>query len=105
MVNKNFVPRAKVKATLIKVEDAYQAFASLLEMYMQAKANIKKGIEQPSFIDETATFGEDIYIGAFAYIGKNAKMGNGVKLYPQVYIGDNVSYWRQYDIVCRRKNL
>ncbi len=90
LVNKNFVPRAKVKPTLIKVEDAYQAFASLLEMYMQAKVKIKKGIEQPSFIDESASFGEDVYVGAFVYAGKNVKVGYGVKLYPQVYLGDNV---------------
>ncbi len=91
LVNSNFVPRSEVKPTLIKVEDAYQAFASLLDMYMQAKAKIKKGVEQPSFVDETATLGEDIYIGSFTYVGKNAEIGNGVKLYPQVYVGDNVT--------------
>lgn len=91
LVNKSFVPKEKVNATLIKVEDAYQAFASLLELYMQAKASLKTGIEQPSYIDQTATVGKDIYIGAFAYIGKNSKIGNNTKLYPQVYIGDDVT--------------
>ena len=91
LVNKSFVPREKVNATLIRVEDAYQAFASLLELYMQAKASLKTGIEQPSYIAQTATVGKDIYIGAFAYIGKNSKIGNNTKLYPQVYIGDDVT--------------
>lgn len=90
LVSKSFVPREEVKATLIKVDDAYQAFASLLELYMQAKALLKTGIEQPSFIDETANIGKDIYFGAFSYIGKNSKIGNNTKVYPQVYIGDNV---------------
>lgn len=91
LVNKNFVPKEKVTATLIKVDDSYQAFASLLELYMQAKSSLKSGIEQPSFIDDSATVGKDIYFGAFAYLGKNSKIGNNCKIFPQVYIGDNVS--------------
>jgi UDP-3-O-[3-hydroxymyristoyl] glucosamine N-acyltransferase len=91
LVNKSFIPREKVNTTLIRVDDAYQAFASLLELYMQAKASLKTGIEQPSYIDQTATVGKDIYMGAFAYIGKNSKIGNNTKLYPQVYIGDDVT--------------
>jgi UDP-3-O-[3-hydroxymyristoyl] glucosamine N-acyltransferase len=90
LVNKNFEPRKTVPATLIKVEDAYQAFASLLDLYLQTKKENKKGIEQPSFIDASSSTGDDFYMGAFAYIGKNTKMGNGVKIYPQVHIGDNV---------------
>ena len=88
IVNQDFEPEAHVKATLIRVADAYKAFASLLELYQQTKGN-KSGIENPSFIDPTATLGQDIYLGAFAYIGKNVKIGNNVKIYPQVYVGDN----------------
>jgi UDP-3-O-[3-hydroxymyristoyl] glucosamine N-acyltransferase len=90
LVNKSFVPKAEIKATIIKVDDAYQAFASLLELYIQAKSQQKTGIEQPSFIDETATIGENIYVGAFAYIGKKARIGNNSKIYPQTFIGENV---------------
>jgi len=91
LVSKDFSPKEKVSATLIKVNDAYEAFASLLDLYLQAKSMLKTGIEQPSYINEDATVGEDVYVGAFAYIGKKAKIGNNVKLYPQVHIGDNVS--------------
>lgn len=91
IVNKSFQPRKDVSASLIKVDDAYQAFAALLDMYMQAKANLKKGIEQPSFVDDSAEIAGDIYIGAFAYVGKNVKIGKNVKLFPHTYIGDNVS--------------
>ena len=48
------------------------------------------GIEQPSYISDSATIGEKPYIGAFAYIGRGAKIGNNVKIYPQAYIGDGV---------------
>jgi UDP-3-O-[3-hydroxymyristoyl] glucosamine N-acyltransferase len=91
LVNRNFVPKEKIEATLIKVDDAYQAFASLLELYNQAMSTLKTGIEQPSYVDQSAVVGENIYLGAFAYIGKNSKVGNNCKIYPQVYIGDNVT--------------
>jgi UDP-3-O-[3-hydroxymyristoyl] glucosamine N-acyltransferase len=74
---------------MIKVEDAYQAFAKLLEFYNQVKLN-KSGIEEPNYIHKTAKIGDNPYIGAFVYIGYNVKIGHNVKLYPQVYIGDNV---------------
>jgi UDP-3-O-[3-hydroxymyristoyl] glucosamine N-acyltransferase len=90
LVNKSFVPKSAVKATLIKVDDPYQAFASLLELYIQAKSKSKTGIEQPSFIHENAVVEDDIYVGAFAYISKNARIGKNVKLYPQTFIGENV---------------
>jgi UDP-3-O-[3-hydroxymyristoyl] glucosamine N-acyltransferase len=88
IVNQDMELEAEVKATLIRVPDAYKAFASLLEIVQQAKVN-KTGIENPSFIDPSATVGSNAYVGAFAYIGKNVRIGNHVRIYPQVYIGDN----------------
>ncbi len=90
LVNNSFVPKEEISATLIKVEDAYQAFASLLDLYVQSKASAKQGIEEPSYISKDVSVGKEIYVGAFAYIGKNAKIGNYSKIYPQVHIGDNV---------------
>jgi UDP-3-O-[3-hydroxymyristoyl] glucosamine N-acyltransferase len=90
LVNKGFIPKREYKATLIVVEDAYQAFASLLEFYMKSVQALKSGIEQPSYIDQTVSVGEDLYFGAFAYAGKNVKIGNRVKIYPQVFLGENV---------------
>jgi len=91
LVNKSFEPKKEISATLIKVDDAYQAFASLLDMYLEAKKKLKNGIEQPSYIDASASYGEEIYVGAFSYISKNVKIGSGVKIYPQVFIGENVT--------------
>ena len=80
----------KPTLTLIRVDDAYSCFAKLLEMYYQSKI-AKTGIEQPSFIAETAKHGEDCYIGAFAYVGENVIIGDNVKIYPHTYIGDNTT--------------
>jgi UDP-3-O-[3-hydroxymyristoyl] glucosamine N-acyltransferase len=89
IVNEDFVPSEPIKATLIKVKDPYSAFSVLLEKYNTLKLD-KIGIEQPSFIHPTATIGENVYIGAFAYIGANVQIGNNCKIYPQVYLGDDV---------------
>ena len=90
IVNKDFVPEQDVSTTLIKVDDAYKSFSRLLEYYNQVKNN-KVGIESPSFVSETASYGDGFYLGAFSYLGENVKIGNNVKIYPNVYIGDNVS--------------
>lgn len=92
IVNKSLKLEKPVKptCTLIKVENAYESFAKLLEIYNQFISN-KSGVEQPSHISKTAIVGKDCYVGAFAYIGENVKIGNNVKIYPQCYVGDNTS--------------
>jgi UDP-3-O-[3-hydroxymyristoyl] glucosamine N-acyltransferase len=92
IVNQDFVAEKPVKSTctLIRVKDARESFATLLEAYNQVKMN-KKGIEQPSFVSPSAKMGENVYVGAFTYIGDNVKIGNNVKLFPNAYVGDNVT--------------
>ncbi|MEO6849627.1 MAG: UDP-3-O-(3-hydroxymyristoyl)glucosamine N-acyltransferase [Mucilaginibacter sp.] len=90
IVNNDLVLTGPVKATLIRVENAYTAFSVLLEKYNTIKLN-KTGIEQPSFIHPTARVGENCYVGAFAYIGPGVKTGSNCKIYPHAYIADNVS--------------
>jgi UDP-3-O-[3-hydroxymyristoyl] glucosamine N-acyltransferase len=89
IVNKTFVPEGVISTTLIKVDDAYLSFSKLLEFYNQAKSN-KVGIEQPSVISENVKYGDNFYLGSFAYIGTNVTMGDNVKIYPNCFIGDNV---------------
>lgn len=80
-----------VSATLIRVADPYAAFARLMNAYQEMTApKAKSGIEQPSFVSPTATIGNDVYIGAFAYVGDKVTIGDGAQIYPGVYLGDNV---------------
>ena len=79
-----------ITATLIKVPDAYSAFATLLDKYQQIQQQLT-GIQQPVYIDATAKIGDNVFIGAFAYIGKNVVVGDGTKIYPSTFIGDNVT--------------
>jgi UDP-3-O-[3-hydroxymyristoyl] glucosamine N-acyltransferase len=88
LVNKSFVPSTSVKVTLIRVDDAYEAFASLLRLVDQSRPR-KKGIHPTAVIESTAKIGSDVYIGACSYIGENCVVGNGCAIYPHVYVGDN----------------
>jgi UDP-3-O-[3-hydroxymyristoyl] glucosamine N-acyltransferase len=89
IVSRDFHPEAPLTCCLIRVDDPYSALAALLNLYQQSKPS-KKGIEQPSFVSTSAQLGEDVYVGAFAYIADKVVIGNNVKIYPHVYIGDNV---------------
>lgn len=88
IVNADFEAENKISCTLIRVPNAYKAFAKLLEIYNQLK-NDKKGIDKECKISENAEIGEDCYVGAFAYIGENVKIGANSKIFPGCYIGDN----------------
>lgn len=89
IVSKDFKLEKEVIPTLIRVEDAYQAFTKLLRYYDQAKRE-KEGVEEPNYISPSAEYGKNIYLGAFAYLGENVQIGDNVKIYPHTYIGDNV---------------
>jgi UDP-3-O-[3-hydroxymyristoyl] glucosamine N-acyltransferase len=88
IVNKDFEPENDITTTLIKVDDAYKSFSKLLAYYNEVKNN-KSGIESPSFIADSSKHGENLYLGAFSYVGENVTLGNNVKIYPHAYIGDN----------------
>jgi len=88
LVNKTFVPASSVKATLIRVDNAYESFASLLRLVDQSRPR-KKGIHPTAVIEPTAKVGTDVYIGPYTYIGDNCTVGDGCSLYPNVYIGDS----------------
>ncbi len=87
LVNKDFVPSGKIDATLIRVENAYDAFASLLRLVDQSRPK-KKGIHPTAVIEETSVIGKDVYIGPFVYVGSHCRIGDGCSLFPHVYIGD-----------------
>ncbi len=91
IVSESLQLQKNITATLIRVKDAYSAFATLLTTYQNLKAQQKKGIETPSHIASTATLGDHVYIGAFAYVGEKVTIGNNTKIFPGAYIAENVS--------------
>lgn len=90
IVSEDFTPSKPIKTTLIRVKDAYLGFTQLLEAYSQFTKAMMVGVEQPSFMHDSSSIGDNAYRGAFSYIGKNCQLGNNVKIHPQAYIGDHV---------------
>ena len=92
IVNKDFKPTNDLpkSLTLVKVDDAYSCFAKLLDVYNQMRQK-QPQIEQPCFVSPSAQIGDEVYVGAFAYISEDAVIAKGVKIYPNAYIGEGVS--------------
>ncbi len=90
IVNETLELKQAINATLIRVPDAYTAFASLLTKYQEIASQQLTGIQEPSYIAKTAVLGQNIFVGAFAYLGEGVVIGNNVKIHPHVYLGDNV---------------
>lgn len=90
IINASQELKQPVSATLLRVPDAYTAFATLLSKYQEMVTHQMAGIQEPSYIAKTAKLGENIFIGAFSYIGEKVTLGNNVKVFPNTFIGDNV---------------
>ena len=89
LVNADFKAEKDISATLIRVDNAYEALAKLLKLVEMTKA-AKVGVEPMSYVAPSAKVGEEVYIAAFAYISEKAVIGNKCKIYPHVFIGENV---------------
>lgn len=85
LVNKDFVPEHDIKATLIKVDNAYESLAKLLTLYEQSKPKLT-GIDSLAYIAPTAKVGQNVYIGPFAYIGDYAEIGDNTALHPHATV-------------------
>ena len=90
IINESQELKGTIKPTLIRVPDAYSAFAILLSKYQEMMTMQMTGIQQPSYISKSATIGQDIFVGAFAYIGEKVVIGNNVKIFPNAFIDNNV---------------
>lgn len=89
IINDSQELKQKPAATLIRVPDAYSAFATILAGYKKIITEQLIGIQQPVYISATAKIGENVFIGAFSYVGDNVIIGNNAKIFPQVFLGDN----------------
>ena len=90
IINDSQELKSSVNAVLIRVPDAYSAFATLMSNYQQLAAQQLNGIEQPSYISPSAKIGQNVYFGAFAYAGENVQIGDDSKIYSGVVLGKNV---------------
>ena len=90
LVNRDFVPEKPIKATLIKVDNAYETLAKLLALYEQSKPK-RQGVSSLASIAESAKIGKDVFIGAYAVIDEGAVIGDRTQIYPHTYVGKNAT--------------
>ncbi|MBS1627898.1 MAG: UDP-3-O-(3-hydroxymyristoyl)glucosamine N-acyltransferase [Bacteroidetes bacterium] len=90
IINDSLELKQKVNATLLRVPDAYVAFAGLLSKYQEIVTQQLSGIQEPSFIAKTAQLGEQVFIAAFVYVSEEVSIGNNVKIFAGAFIGNNV---------------
>ena len=90
LINEDVKLEKAVKPTLIRVKNAYESVARLLQLYESMKPK-KTGVDALAFVSPKAQMGKNVYIGAFAYIGDGAVIGDDTQIYPNTYIGDGVA--------------
>ena len=90
LVNKDFQLEQEVKATLVRVDNAYECIARLLTLY-QSTMQKRKGIHPLAFVAESAKLGEDVYVGPFAYVGEGVEIGRGTQIYPSAVVEEGAT--------------
>ncbi len=91
IINRSFQPKEPVEPTLILVDNAYEAVASLLDLLNTLKKSKKSGKSWRSKCAWSAKFGKGVYVGDFSFVGKKSRIGKDTQIYPQVYIGNDVT--------------
>ena len=89
-VNKDFQLEQEVKATLVRVDNAYECIARLLTLY-QSTMQKRKGVHALAFVAESAKLGEDVYVGPFAYVGDGVEIGRGTQIYPSAVVEEGAT--------------
>jgi UDP-3-O-[3-hydroxymyristoyl] glucosamine N-acyltransferase len=89
IVSNDFEPTEKITTTLIKVQDPYYSFTTILELFNGDKSK-KVGISKKSEIDKSSNVPKSSFVGHFSKIGKNSVIGEHCIIEDQVYIGENV---------------
>ncbi len=87
LINEDVELENPVSTTLIRVANAYECVAKLMQMYA-ASLPKKTGIDTLAFISKSAEIGKDVYIGPFCFVGDGVKIGDGSMIYPHVTIYD-----------------
>lgn len=97
LINEDVELEKAVSPTLIRVKNAYESVARLLQLYESMKPK-KTGIDSLAFVSPSAKIGKDVYIGPFTYVGENVEIGDGTRIYPNVTIYDGTRIGKQVTI-------
>lgn len=90
LINRDFKVERPVDPTLIRVDNAYEAIARLLTLY-ESMTQKRSGVHPLAFVSESAHLADDVYVGAFAYIGDEVTVGAGTQIYPHAVLEERVT--------------
>ncbi len=91
LVDESITIEKPVHTTIIKVANARDCVAKLLQLYENGMRQKKTGIDSLAFVSASAKLGKDVYVGPFAYIGDGVVIGDGCQIYPNVVISEQVT--------------
>ena len=89
LVNREFKPRQKIRATLLRVDDVYATLGFLLSQFGN-EVTQERGVSSNAQVSDSATIGEDVSIGAFSIVSDGVSIGKGSRLHGQIFVGANV---------------
>ena len=89
LVSKDFEPKQPVKATLLRVNDAYAAITQLLKYVSDKtkKARRHRSLRARWFC--STKFGKKVWLGDFSYVGRRTVVGDNTVIHEGVYIGED----------------
>ena len=90
IVNKNLVLEDNLKSTLIRVNNPYESFSTLLDYYKKVTVE-RTGVSSSAEIHQSVKIESNCYIGSMTLIEKGSEVSKNVKIFPHVYIGPNVT--------------
>lgn len=91
LVSLDFVPKSPISGALIRVEEPYSAFTTILEVVAAQMNQTPVGVHETAIIEDGATIGNNVYLGAYAFVSKGAKIGDDAVIHPFTFIGPGVS--------------
>ena len=87
LVNSTFEPKQPVQATLVRVENAYNAVADLLQYVADQKKKYRRHRSLRSRWYCSTRFGKKVWVDDFCHIGRRTVIGDNTILHPHVTIG------------------
>lgn len=90
IVSRDFKPSRPLHPTLIRVDDVYSAIATLLEQFGNRQNGVEYEVSEKASVHQSAVIERQVAIGDFSFIARNARIGQGTVLHPQVFVGESV---------------
>lgn len=75
----------RLSVALLRHDNPYLGFAKAIELFFAAPP-MRPSIHPTALIDDTATVGQRVYIGPYAYVGERVVLGNEVQIHARCVI-------------------